>query len=115
MKEELETLIQAARIFSEDIGTEFGREKCAMFIMKSGKRQMTEWMELPNQEKSECSEERKLTNTWKYLKWTPQTCGDEMKRKNEYHRRKRKQLETKLYSRNNIKGIDSWAVPFVRY
>ena len=33
----------------------------------------------------------------------------------EYLRRTRKLLETKLNSRNFIKGINSWAVPFVRY
>ena len=36
----LETLIQAVRIFSQDIGMEFGIEKSAMLIMKSRKQQM---------------------------------------------------------------------------
>ena len=46
-----------------------------------------------------------------------QTNGDERKKKNkkEHLRRTRKLLETKLYDRNFIKGINSWAVPFVRY
>ena len=34
-----------------DLRMEFGLEKCALLIMKSGKPQMTEGMELPNQEK----------------------------------------------------------------
>ena len=29
---------------------EFGREKCAMLVMKSGKRHMADGMELPNHE-----------------------------------------------------------------
>ena len=33
----------------------------------------------------------------------------------EYLRRTRKLLKTKLSSRNLIKGINTWAVPFVRY
>ena len=33
----------------------------------------------------------------------------------EYHRRTRKVLETKLYCRNLIKGITTWAVSLVRY
>ena len=33
----------------------------------------------------------------------------------EYLRRTRKLLETKLYSRNHIKGINTWAVPLIRY
>ena len=36
-------------IYSEDIGMEFGIEKCAMLAIKSGKRQITEGVELPNQ------------------------------------------------------------------
>ncbi len=50
-EKELENLIQAVRIYSQDIGMEFGIEKCAMLIMKSGKRHMTEGIELPNQDK----------------------------------------------------------------
>ena len=42
MKKELETLIQAVRIYSNDIWMEFGIEKCVMLIMNSGKGQMTE-------------------------------------------------------------------------
>ena len=38
-------------IYRDDIRMEFGREKCAMQIMKSRKRQMTEGIELPNQGK----------------------------------------------------------------
>ena len=35
--------------------------------------------------------------------------------KKEYLRRARKLLETKLYSRNLVKWINTWAVPLVRY
>ena len=35
---ELETLILAVRIYSQDIGVEFGIEKYAMLVMKSGNR-----------------------------------------------------------------------------
>ena len=47
-KKGLETLIHAVRIYSQDIGMETGIEKCAMFVMKSGKRHLTDGMELPN-------------------------------------------------------------------
>ena len=39
---ELGTLIQTVRIYSQDLGMEFSREKCAMLVVKSGKRHMTE-------------------------------------------------------------------------
>ena len=32
----LETLIQTMRIYSQDIGMEFGIEKCAVLVVKSG-------------------------------------------------------------------------------
>ena len=48
---ELETLIQTVRIYSQDIGKEFGIEKCALLVMKSERRNMTEGIELQNQEK----------------------------------------------------------------
>ena len=46
-EKELKTLIHAVRIYSQDIGMEFGIEKCAMFVMKRGKRHLTDGMELP--------------------------------------------------------------------
>ena len=46
-----EILTQAVRIYSEDVGMEFGIEKCALLIMKSGKRHIMEGIKLSNQEK----------------------------------------------------------------
>ena len=48
-EKELENLIHAVRIYIQDIGMEFGIEKCAMLVIKSGKRHLTDGMELPNQ------------------------------------------------------------------
>ena len=63
-KKELETLIQTVRIYSQDIGIEFGIEKCAMLVMKSGKRHMTEGVELSNQVTIRMFGEKE---TYKYL------------------------------------------------
>ena len=63
-EKELDTLIQTIKIYHQDIGMEFGIEKCARIIMKSGKRETVEAVELPNQEK--CLEGRKIIITWKY-------------------------------------------------
>ena len=49
-EKDMETLIHSVRIYSYDIGMEFGKEKCAMLVMKSGKRHLTDGIELPNQE-----------------------------------------------------------------
>ena len=50
-QKELETLIHAVKIYSQDIGKEFCIEKCAMLVMKSGKRHLTDGKELPNKDK----------------------------------------------------------------
>ena len=91
-EKELETLIHAIRIYSQDIGMEFGIEKCAMLVMKSGKRYMTDGMELPNHDKIRTLGEKE---TYKYLRiLKPDTINQmEMIRK-EYFRRTRKVLET---------------------
>ena len=44
----METLIQTERVYSQDIGIKFGREKCTMLVMKSGERHMMEGFKLPN-------------------------------------------------------------------
>ena len=55
-EKEVETLIYTNRIYNHDIGIEFGIEKCAMLVMKSGKQHSTDGMELP----LECSEKRNI-------------------------------------------------------
>ena len=113
---ELETLIHAVRIYSQDIGMEFGIEKCAMFVMKSGKRHLTDRMELPNQDKIRTLAENE---TYKYLGILEADTIKQVEMKDkiqkEYLRRTRKLLETKLSRRDFIKGINTWAVPIVRY
>ena len=50
-EKELKILIHAVRIYNRDIGIEFGIEKHAMLVMKSGKWHLRDGMEQPNQEK----------------------------------------------------------------
>ena len=52
------------RIYNQDIEKEFDIEKCAMQVMKNGKRQLTEEIELPNQENIRMLGEKE---TYKYL------------------------------------------------
>ena len=44
----LDSLLQAVRDFSEDIGMEFGIEKCAMLVMKKGKIVKSVGLDLPD-------------------------------------------------------------------
>ena len=116
MKKELETLIHAVRIYSQDIGMKFGIKKCAMLVMKSDKRHRTDGMELPNQDKIRTLVENE---TYKYVGILEAGTNKQVQMKDkiqkEYLRRTRKLLETKLSSRNIIKGINTWAVPLLRY
>ena len=50
-EKELETLIQTIRIYNQDVGMEFGIEKCAILILKNKQRETMEGIELPNQER----------------------------------------------------------------
>ena len=50
-RKRIKTLIKAVKMYSHDVGMEFGKEKCSLLVMKSRKRCMTEGMELLNQEK----------------------------------------------------------------
>ena len=44
----LDSLVQTVRVFSEDMGMEFGIEKCAMLVMEKGKIVKSVGIELPN-------------------------------------------------------------------
>ena len=77
---------------------------------------MTDVMELPNHDKIRTLGENE---TYKYLGILEADTIKQVEMKDkiqkEYLRRTRKLLETKLSRRNLIKGINTWAVPLVRY
>ena len=62
-EKELKILIHAVRIYSQDIGMEFDKEKCAMLVRKNGKRHLTDGMELLSQDKIRTHGEKE---TYKY-------------------------------------------------
>ena len=84
--------------------------------MKSSKQHMTDWMELPNHDKIRMLEENE-THRYLGIMEADTIKQVQMKRtiRKEYLRRTWKLLETKLFSRNLIKGINTWAVSLVRY
>ena len=103
MEKELETLKHTVRIYSLDIGMEFGIEKCAMLVMKSGKRHLTDGMELPNQDNIRTLGEKEI---YKYLS----TLESDTIRKVEM-----KEKIPKEYLRRAIKRINICTVPLIRY
>ena len=84
--------------------------------MKRCKRHLTDGIELPNQDKIRTLVKNE---TYKYLGILEADTIKQVEMKNkiqkEYLRRTRKLLETKLYNRNLIKGINTWVLPLVRY
>jgi len=112
---EIESLVHTVRIFSEDIGMQFGIEKCATIKLQRGKVKHTEGIVLPNaQVIREVNED-----DYKYLGVleTDQIKHDEMKDKvkTEYLRWIRRVLQSKLNGGNTIGAINTWAVSLVRY
>ena len=79
--------------------------------MKSGKRHLTDGIEIPNQDNIRTLPENE---TYKYLRILEADTIKQVEMKNkiqkEYLRRTRKLLETKLSNRNFIKEINTWAV-----
>ena len=100
-EKELETLVHAVRIYSQDIGMEFGIEKCAMLVRKIDKRHRTDAMELPNQYNIRTFAEN---ITYKYLDIMEADTIKQVKMKDkiqkEYLMRTRKLHETKVSRRN---------------
>ena len=98
-EKELETLIHAVGIYSQNIGMEFGIEKCAILVMKSGKRYLTDGMEIPNQDKIRTLGEKETNKNVGTLEANNIKQG-EMKRKI------KKNISEKLesYSRQNCQA-----------
>ena len=98
-------------LLSQDIGMKFGKEKCAMLIIKSGKREITKGIELPNQERIRTLGEKENYYYLGILE-TDTVKQVEIKAKN---KKTRKFLETKLWSINLIIRINTWVVSLVRF
>ena len=71
---------ESNRIYSQDIGMEFGIEKCAMLVMKSGKQHLTDGMEQSNQNKTRTlGEKGNLQILGDTGSWHHEIRGDERK------------------------------------
>ena len=114
-EKELENLLKIVKIYSDDIKMRFGLDKCAMVVMKDGKRIRSDGISLPDeQEIKEVNDEG-----YKYLGvlQTDDILEKEMKDRIrvEYKRRLKLLLKSKLYGGNMVQGINSWGVSIFRY
>ena len=83
-EKELETLIQTIRIYSQDIRIEFGIEKCATLIIKSGGKKRNNGRNRTTQIKKESERLKPWKGKWQSLgnlgSGHYQTSGDERKK-----------------------------------
>ena len=115
-EKELDSLVQTIRIFSKDIGMEFGIEKCAVLVIEKGKIVKSVGIELP---KGKVIKSLQEGESYKYLGILEDDrfLGEEMKLKvsKEYFRRLKNVLKSKLNGGNLVQGVNTWAVSLLRY
>lgn len=114
-EEQVSSLVNTVYLFSKDIGMEFGLKKCGVLMMRRGKVQKSEGIELPSGEAMKEIEE----GGYKYLGILEMDdiMEEEMrgKFKKEYLRRLRLVLGSKLSGRNKIMAVNTWAIALLRY
>ena len=114
----LNSLVQAVRVSSEDIGMDIGIEKCAMLVMEKEKIVKLVGIELPDGKVIKSLQEGE-SYLGKYLGILEADKFLEEKMKlnisKECIRRLRKVLKSKLTGGNLIRGVNTWAVSLLRY
>ena len=112
---EIERLVEVVWKFSTDIRMVMGLDKCAVLVVKGGKRERHEGFNLPGGSKIQDVDEE----GYKYLGVleADKILVREMKEsvKGEYLRRVRLLAGSKLKAGNLVKGLNAWAVSVVRY
>ena len=111
----LDSLIQTVRIVSDDIGMEFGLEKCGVVCMRRGKVTQTDGIQLPSGDvmKEIDAEGYKYLGILQFDDILHKQMKDRIVE--EYLRRVKKLCRSALYSGNLMSALNSWAVAVVRY
>ena len=112
----LHSLVERVCVFSEDIGIEFGIEKCVMLVMEKAKIVKSVGIELPDSKVIKSLQEGE---SYKYLGILESDKFLEEKIKlnvsKEHISRLRNVLKSKLNGGNLVRGVNTWAVPLLRY
>ena len=112
---QVSSLIDTVYAFSADIRMEFGLKKCGVLVLKRGKVKRMDGLVLPSGEVMKQIDDE----GYKYLGILEidKVMEEEMKNKfkNEYLRRLRLVLKSKLNGRNKVEAINTWAVSLLRY
>ena len=113
---QIEGLLRTVKTFSDDIGMEFGLDKCAKATFKKGKLVQTSSIDLDIQTKIQ---ELEPGEAYKYLGVNEgegiQHSKMKEKIRKECYRRVRLVLKTELNAANRIDAINSLAIPVVTY
>ena len=112
----MDPLVQTVRVCSEDIGMEFGMEKCAMLVMEKGKIVKSVGIELPGGKVIKSLQEDESC-TYLGILEADKFLEEKMKLNvsKEYIRRLRKVLKSKQNGGNFVRGVNTWAVSLLRY
>ena len=114
-RDQLDSLVATVHLFSNDIGMQFGIDKCAVLEMHRGTMAQSEGITLPDGEVMQVLEEE----GYKYLGvlQLDKPLYEEMKDKikTEYIRRVKRLCSSKLNSGNLVTGINAWAIGVIRY
>ena len=112
---EIKGLVSTVEVFSQETGMEFGIKKCGVIIMNRGKVKSTDGIELPSGKKIREIEEGgyKYLGILEYDRVKEQGMKDKFR--NEYFRRSKLILKSKLNGRNKIMAVNTWAVSILRY
>ena len=115
-RKEPESIMNTVRVFSQDIGMEFGLEKCAIVLMKRGRLEETSDMMLPN------GGEIKAMGTDSQYRYLGVLEADTIRNAKvrttvaeEYKHRLVRMLKSKLNAGNLFRAINTYAVAAVRY
>ena len=112
----LGSLVQTVCVVSEDIGIEFGIEKCVTLVTEKGKIVKSVGIELPDGKIIKSLQEGEI---YKYLgileadKFLEENI--KLNASKEYIRKLRKVLKSKLNGWNLVRGVNTWAVFLLRY
>ena len=112
----MDSVVQTVRVFSEDVGIDFGIGESAMLVMMKGKivnSVVLEFLDgkvIKSLQEGESYKYLKILEADKFLK-------EEMMLNvsKEYMRMLRKVLKSNLNGENLVSGVNTWAVSLLRY
>ena len=112
----IDQLLRKVHAFSQNIGMEFGLDKCAKCIIKSGKKVQGERLEIAE---GQFIEDLEHDTTYKYLGIEENSTLEHKKLREkatqEYIRRLKKICRSELSTKNKITAINQMALPVLSY